>query len=74
MSNNVVTLLAEALGIDPTVVDVNVSLGQTREWDSLAHFRIVLALEEHLGRKLTPIEVVSIRDFESVSNLIQSSE
>jgi len=74
MSNSAVTLLAEALGVDPKVVDENVSLRQTSAWDSLAHFRIVLALEERLGRKLTPIEVVSVRDFQSVSNLIQACE
>ena len=74
MTNNVVKLLAEALGVDPAVVDANVSIDQTKAWDSLAHFRIVLALEDRLGRKLTPVEVISVRDFESVSNLIQSYE
>jgi acyl carrier protein len=74
MTNDAVTLIAEALGVDPAMVDENVSIEQTRAWDSLAHFRVVLAIEERLGRKLTPVEVVSLRDFQSISDLIQISQ
>ncbi|WP_333712812.1 acyl carrier protein [Yoonia sp.] len=73
MTDNATRLLAEALGLDPAAVDENVSIDQTPTWDSLAHFRLMLALEEHLGRKLTPVEVVSVRDFQTVSRLLRST-
>ncbi len=73
MTDNASTLLAVALGLDPAAVDENVSIDQTPTWDSLAHFRLMLALEEHLGRKLTPVEVVSVRDFQTVSRLLRST-
>jgi len=39
---------------DESEVDASTALGTTLQWDSLAHMRLILALEERLGRRLDP--------------------
>ncbi|MEO1637678.1 MAG: acyl carrier protein [Pseudomonadota bacterium] len=67
------TLLAEALNVPSAEVDGSTSLSDTAAWDSLAHFRLVLAVEEKLGRKLDPVEIVSLVDLAAVEGLLNRS-
>ncbi|MEM9288357.1 MAG: acyl carrier protein [Pseudomonadota bacterium] len=46
------------------------SLLTTPAWDSLAHIRLVLAVEAHVGRQLTPDEIVSIVSLSDVHVLL----
>jgi acyl carrier protein len=64
------TLIATALNMDPAGIDATTGLATTPQWDSLAHFRLVLALEERLARKLDPAEIVSIVDVSAVEALV----
>jgi len=60
-------LLATALQVDGGEIDGEAAIGRTERWDSLAHMRLMLGLEEHLGRTLTSEEMLSI---ESLGDLI----
>lgn len=53
-------VLGDALGVAPSEVTDGTALGMTAQWDSLAHMRLILALEERLGRQLGPDDIVSI--------------
>jgi len=55
-----IALLAEALLMAPEAIDERTALGLTRQWDSLAHMRLILGLEERLGRQLGPREIIGI--------------
>jgi acyl carrier protein len=46
------------------------ALAVTAEWDSLAHMRLVLALEAALSRELVIEEVLAASDFEAVAQLL----
>jgi acyl carrier protein len=70
MSDITKTIIATALNMDMTEVGENTGLATTPQWDSLAHFRLVLALEERLERKLDPIEIVSIVNVAAVEALV----
>lgn len=63
-------MIADALSMDRNAVDETTGLSVTPQWDSLAHFRLVLAIEEFLGRKLDPMEIVTLTSFASVSDLV----
>ena len=63
-------LLAEALGLAPGEVGEATALESCEAWDSLAHFRIVTALEARLGRSLDPMEIVGLRGFADVAKLL----
>lgn len=66
-------LLAEALMLEAQDVGDDTALGHTAQWDSMAHLRLVLALEAQLGRTLSPEDVVAIADFASVVDLLARS-
>lgn len=63
-------MIADALNIERDAVDESTSLSSTPQWDSLAHFRLVLTIEEHLDRKLDPMEIVTLTSLASVSVLV----
>lgn len=64
-------LLAEELGLSSDRIGPDTGLHNTPEWNSLAHLRIVLALEEALGQPLGPEDVVSLSGFPDVVALLE---
>ncbi len=71
-SNKVIELLSEALGLVPSKISQSTSLETCPSWDSLAHFRVVAALEEVLDRPLSPSEIFDVTDLESVEALMMT--
>ena len=69
-SDKVNELLAEALGLAPSEISESTSLETSPSWDSLAHFRVVAAVEELLDRPLSPSEIFDVTDFESIKALL----
>ena len=63
-------LLAEALGLPASAIQTNTAVFTTPEWTSLAHMRIVLALEEVTGQPLGPEAIVSIGSFTDVEAIL----
>jgi acyl carrier protein len=63
-------LLASALDIDIAEVSVDGRLGALRNWDSLGHARVVMAVEEMIGRELSTHEILDVVDFAAVVKLI----
>lgn len=70
--NTAARLIAKALGINVSTVDQTTALGITPQWDSLAHMRIILALEKKLDRQLQPEEIVSISTTGDVTHLLET--
>ncbi|MEL6685922.1 MAG: acyl carrier protein [Pseudomonadota bacterium] len=73
MQADTVTIIAAALNLAPEAVTPATSLATTTEWDSLAHFRLVLAIEEQMGRQLDPLEIATLLDFDAVAALLGQS-
>lgn len=65
-------LLGEALGRPPEEIGADATIGETQGWDSLAHLRLLLALEEKLGKELPGTMVVAIKTIEDVQSLIDT--
>jgi acyl carrier protein len=64
-------VLAEALQIDVSEVNQEMALGVTERWDSLAHMRLIMALEEQLGRPIETEEMLSVEDIPSIQALLE---
>lgn len=62
-------LLADALSLTPETVPGDARLGTVEQWDSLAHTRLLMAIEEKLGRMLTPDEAVAIESVDDIARL-----
>ncbi len=63
-----VALLAEALQVSQSEIGKHTVLGETVQWDSLAHLRLMLALEEHLGHEL---EIELMLEVTSLDHVVQ---
>lgn len=64
------SILSECLNLDETNIDKKLNINNTADWDSLAHLRLVCAIEEEIGRSLSAMEVLNIESASDVENLI----
>lgn len=64
--------LAEVLNL-PTV-PADATLGHPPEWDSLAHMRLVLALEERMGKPLSAMQIVSLAGLADIEALLSEAD
>lgn len=70
LSDKTIHLMADALEVPPGEIDVSLSLADSAAWSSLSHMRLILSLEEQLGRRLTPEEIVSVVSAHAVDALL----
>jgi acyl carrier protein len=64
-------LLAEALAIAEHELPGDSRIGTIEQWDSLAHARIILALEEQVGQELSAEEAVAIASLADIARIIE---
>ncbi len=67
-------LLAAALQIKPPQVDPDAAIRRTERWDSLAHMRLMLLLEEHLGRFLETEAMLAIESLSDVAMFLEVAD
>ncbi len=60
-------LLAGALAVPEQALAGDVRIGSLDQWDSLAHARILLALEETLGKPLDAAEAAAIESLADIA-------
>lgn len=63
-------ILATALDRQPEQISDNSAIGGQEGWDSLAHIRLITAIEAHLGREMTTDEVIRINSLTSIAGVI----
>lgn len=73
MHNRAKKLMAAAFMTEPDEIEDAAALGTQRGWDSLGHMRLVVAIEEALGKTLDPYEVVAIHSLGDVARLLSST-
>lgn len=66
-------LLAEALFLSPEALPDTATPNTTPGWDSLAHMRLVLAIERELGRRLETLEVLSLTSLTAIEALVDGT-
>lgn len=65
------SLLAEALAMDAHSLPADARIGAIEQWDSLAHARILLALEERIGKPLAAAEAIAIESLDDIAKLLE---
>jgi acyl carrier protein len=63
-------LLADAIGAEPAMIPTDARIGIFERWDSLAHMRLILALEQQIGRLLDPDEAITVESLDDVARLL----
>ncbi len=64
------TLLADAIGASEVDIPDDARVTNYGGWDSIAHLRLMLALEAHLGRELDSEEAVGIESLQDVATFL----
>jgi acyl carrier protein len=64
-------LLARALEVDPSEISDDASIDSVDLWDSIAHLRIIIAIEEALNRELDPESIVVISSIEDIARILK---
>lgn len=67
-------MLSDAIGTDVALVPEDARIGIFERWDSLAHMRLILAVEQQIGRLLDPDEAVRIECLEDIARILESNE
>lgn len=65
--------LAEAANCAAVSIPDDARIGQIAAWDSLAHLRLIIRIEEAIGRQLDPDETVRIESLAEIAALITST-
>lgn len=64
------SILATVFDIDPERIDDSSSPDNIKEWDSLKHMMLVLALEENFSITLTDEQAVQIISYPLIKNIL----
>jgi acyl carrier protein len=68
------SILARALNVTTETIGDRATIDELEDWDSLGHMRLVLEIEQHLKRELTPMEILELASLADVQNLLASSD
>jgi acyl carrier protein len=68
------SILARALNVTAETIGDRATFDELESWDSLGHMRLVLEIEQHLKRELSPMEIVELASLADVQNLLASSD
>lgn len=63
-------ILAGALEISTSSIPTDASIDNLAAWDSIAHMKLIMVIEERLQRALEPQEVADVFSLEDVARLL----
>ena len=66
MTDKLVSLLADVLGLGPAEINPNTSMDNTPVWDSVMHLNLCLSVEQTYGISLSPEEMIEMRSVPAI--------
>jgi len=70
INEKIICILGIVLKIDNKLIDVNTSMDTIKEWDSLKHMNLILALEEEFMISIPDEDVANLTSFKIISLVI----
>ena len=67
-------LLAAVLEMEAADIADDAAIGELASWNSLAHMRIIMAMEAQLGTSLSPGNVVAIGSLQDIATVLEGGE
>ena len=64
-------LLAQALEVSADSLSDDTSMNSSEAWDSLAHIRVIAAIENHLGDELDTMEILEIEQLSDIAAILE---
>ena len=69
--NQARALLAQALEVGADSLPDDTSMNSSEAWDSLAHIRVIAAIENHLGGELDTLEILEIEQLSDIAAILE---
>ncbi len=66
MEEKLISIATQVLGLTEGEVTIESTPTNTMNWDSLAHMRLILEIEEQFGLELDEREIIEIVDMKSL--------
>jgi acyl carrier protein len=66
-------IVSDVLEIDPGELNAESQQSEIAEWDSLAHLRIVTALEQEFGVKPTMREIAELTSIPAITRFLEAA-
>jgi acyl carrier protein len=63
-------LLAQALEVEADALPDDATMNSIEAWDSLAHIRVIAAIESHLGSELDTMEILEIEQLSDIAAIL----
>ena len=72
MKSKIMAILAEVLEISADRINLNTEQNQLEEWDSLAHLKLIMKLEQELNISISMEEVSELTSIDKIYSIIST--
>ena len=71
IESQVIRIAASALGLPAEYLSLTANSESTKNWDSLSHLKLIMALEQNFAITLSPDEVMQIRTLSDAAHVVR---
>ena len=72
MNERLKNIMANVFGIEVEEINEMTSVDNCEQWDSFQHMSLLVAIEEEFGLNLDDDEVLRMRDFASIIDVLET--
>ena len=72
MNERLKNIMANVFGIEVEEINEMTSVDNCEQWDSFQHMSLLVAIEEEFGLNLDDDEVLRMKDFASIIDVLES--
>ena len=72
MNNSLKNIMSNLFDISVDDINDNISTENCEQWDSLQHLNLIIAIEEEFGVSLTDDDVLKIKDFKTIIDILEN--
>ena len=71
LEKKIIEICSQVFEVDQKIVTMKTSINNLREWDSVAHLKLILMIESFFQLNLDPIEIESINEVSDIIKLVE---
>lgn len=72
LSDQIQTMLVEALRVPPDMVTSDLALGDLPQWDSMGHMEVMMLLEQYFGVEINNDTIAELTSIPAIQTYITS--
>lgn len=73
MNEQVISIIAKTLEVEPSVIEPDLGVGDLPEWTSLKHMMVIAELEKAFNIKFDSAELMNLEDVSDLVSLVENS-